>query len=92
MDEYVVVDTNEEFKKLLEVIFNDGFMRKYTTFDNFEGFKYSSAVMTNWDAEQMIYSKVVFDHFVKESTRFASWEEMVMTAADEKFGAKEKDN
>lgn len=90
MNDYVAVDSSKEFKQLLETIFNDSFMKKYTTFENFEGFKYSSAVMTNWEADQMIYSKIVFDNFVKESTQFASWDEMVMTATDEKFGTDHK--
>ena len=62
MDDYVVVDTNAEFRKLLKTVFSDAFMKKYTTFENFEGFQYSSAVMTNWEADQMIYSRAVFDN------------------------------
>ena len=88
MDDYVVVDTNEEFKKLLRTIFSDRFMKQYTAFENFEGFQYSSAVMTNQEADQMIYSKTVFDNFVKESTQFSSWDQMVMTATDQAFGTK----
>ncbi|MCI8647841.1 MAG: hypothetical protein HFE76_13870 [Firmicutes bacterium] len=90
MDDYVVVDTNAEFRKLLKTVFSDAFMKKYTTFENFEGFQYSSAVMTNWEADQMIYSRAVFDNFVKESTQFSSWDQMVMTAADEAFGTNHK--
>ena len=88
MNDYVVIDTDEKFRELLNTIFSDEFMKKYTEFDNFEGFKYSSAVMANWDSDQMIYSQTVFDNFVKESTQFTSWEEMVKTATDEKFGNK----
>ncbi|MCF0144336.1 MAG: hypothetical protein HUJ79_04410, partial [Firmicutes bacterium] len=65
MNDYVVIDTDEKFRELLNTIFSDEFMKKYTEFDNFEGFKYSSAVMANWDSDQMIYSQTVFDNFVK---------------------------
>ena len=88
MTDYVVIDTDENFRELLNKVFTDEFMQKYTEFENFEGFKYSSAVMANWDSDQMIYSQTVFDNFVKESTQFTSWDEMVKTATDEKFGNK----
>ena len=86
MDGYVYVDMDEDFRKLLERIFNDEFMKKHTNFDNFEGFKYSSAVIANWNAEKMVYAQLLMDNFVKESTEFSSWEEMVKAAADEAFG------
>lgn len=34
----------------------------------------------------MVYAQLLMDNFVKESTRFHSWDEMVKTAADQKFG------
>lgn len=86
-DEYVTASAPPEFRKMLEVIFDDGFMKRYTRFENFEGFRYSSAVMTNWNADIMVYQKKVFDHFIQESTDFTTWEEMVKKATDEKFGA-----
>ena len=86
MDGYVYVDMDEDFRKLLERIFNDEFMKKHTNFDNFEGFKYSSAVIANWNAEKMVYAQLLMDNFVKESTEYSSWEEMVKAAADEAFG------
>ena len=49
---------------------------------NFEGFQYSSAVITNWNSDHMVYARLLMDNFVKESTRFNSWEEMVMAASD----------
>ena len=61
-------------------------MQKYTNFDNFEGFQYSSAVITNWNADTMVYARLLMDNFVKESTQFQTWDEMVMKASDEKFG------
>ncbi len=86
MEDYVVVEITEEFKELMDKIFNDEFMKKHTTFENFEGFRYSSAVMTNWESDKMIYSQTVFDNFIKESTEYSSWDEMVRAAADEAFG------
>ena len=85
-DGYVRVEADEEFKKLLQTIFTDEFMQKYTNFDNFEGFQYSSAVITNWNADIMVYARLLMDNFVKESTQFQTWDEMVMRASDEKFG------
>lgn len=85
MDGYVYVDADPQFKKLLDMIFTDEFMRENTNFDNFEGFRYSSAVITNWDSDKMVYAQLLMDHFVKESTRFDSWEEMVKAAADARF-------
>lgn len=89
MDDYVFVDVDETFRRLLETVFTDEFMQKYTNFQSFEGFRYSSAVITNWNADRMVYSRLLMDNFVRESTRFSSWDEMVMAAADEKFGKPE---
>lgn len=86
MDDYVFVDVDENFKKLMENIFNDSFMQENTNFENFEGFQYSSAVITNWKSDRMVYSQLLMDNFVRESTRFNSWNEMVMAATDAKFG------
>lgn len=84
---YVRVPAGEKFWKILEMIFTDEFMQKYTNFENFEYFKYSSAVMVNWTGgAYMLYPEVVFNNFVVESTQFKNWDEMVMKAADEKFG------
>ena len=86
MEGYVYVKMDDEFRKLLAEIFTDEFMRKNTNFENFEGFQYSSAVIVNWNAGKMVYAQLLMDNFVKESTRFSSWDEMVRTAADERFG------
>jgi hypothetical protein len=88
MDDYVSVPTPKDFRDLLKRIFTDDFMKAHTTFENFEGFQYSSAVMTNWESDHMIYSEEVFNNFVKESTEFQSWGEMVKAATDEAFGEK----
>jgi flavorubredoxin len=63
--------------RLLEDIFTDDFMQEYTRFESFEGFRYSSAVMVNWKADTLIYAPPLLDAFVKESTDFATWDEMV---------------
>ncbi len=89
MEGYVTVEMDEEFRNLLERIFNDDFMKAHTNFENFEGFKYSSAVIANWNAEKMVYAQLLMDNFVKESTEYSSWEEMVKAAADEAFGKQE---
>jgi len=57
-------------------------MRENTRFTSFEGFRYSSAVFVNWNADQMVYDEAVFNNFVKESTRFSTWDEMIRTASD----------
>lgn len=85
-DGYVRIEADEKFKKLLKTIFTDEFMQANTNFTNFEGFQYSSAVITNWNSDHMVYARLLMDNFVKESTRFNSWEEMVMAASDERFG------
>ena len=87
MDGYVYVNADPQLKKMLGLIFTDEFMKENTNFDNFEGFQYSSAVITDWNADKMVYAQLLMDNFVKESTRFSSWEEMVMAAADARFGA-----
>lgn len=84
---FVYVDCPPELKQLLEQIFSDAFMQANTRFQSFEGFRYSSAVFVNWGADQMIYDEQVFDNFVRESTRFSCWDEMVRTAADRQFQA-----
>ena len=89
MDGYVSVEMDAEFRKLLQVIFTDEFMKENTNFDNFEAFQYSSAVIANWKADPMVYAKLLMDGFVQESTRFKSWDEMVRAAADARFGSAE---
>ncbi|MCU6762301.1 Uncharacterised protein [uncultured Roseburia sp.] len=86
MDDYVFVDVDPKFRQLLKSIFTDEFMKSFTNFENFEGFQYSSAVITNWNSERMVYSQLLMDNFVRESTRFSSWNEMVIAASDQRFG------
>ena len=84
-ENYMHIEAGDKFWELLDMIFTDEFMQKYTNFDSFEPFKYSSAVMVNWGSSEMIYRPEIFDNFVKESTQFQSWDEMVMKATDIKF-------
>ena len=70
---------------LLEDVFTDEFMRTHTRFDSFEGFRYSSAVILNWQADTIIYSKTLLDSFVRESTDFPDWDSMVRRAAQLRF-------
>jgi len=88
MNDYISYDNNDKFKKVLEDVFTDEFMQEYTNFENFEAFRYSSAVITDWTAPRMVYSKLLMDGFVNESTKFSSWDEMVTTATDIRFGLK----
>lgn len=87
MDGYIRVKAGDDFWNLMDMIFTDQFMKKHTNFDSFEHFRYSSAVMVNWGGEYMIYPEKVFNNFIVESTEFSNWDQMVMAAADERFGA-----
>lgn len=89
MDGYVYVEVDDKLRSLLHTIFTDDFMQENTNFHNFEGFQYSSAVITNWKSDHMVYAKLLMDNFVKESTQFSSWDEMVKVAADARFGSAE---
>ncbi|NCB63416.1 MAG: hypothetical protein EOM52_07345 [Clostridia bacterium] len=90
--EQTVTETDFEFLehapelvRLLEDVFTDAFMREHTRFESFEGFRYSSAVMVNWKADTLIYSRLLLDSFVRESTDFASWDEMVRAATARRY-------
>ena len=83
---FVYVDYPRELRELLEKIFHDEFMREHSRFQSFEGFRYSSAVFVNWNADQLVYDETVFNNFVAESTQFSSWDEMVRAATDAYFG------
>ena len=72
---FVFLENAPELMRLLEDIFTDDFMQ-----ESFEGFRYSSAVMVNWKADTLIYAPPLLDAFVKESTDFATWDEMVRSA------------
>jgi hypothetical protein len=85
MDGYVSVEMDDKLKELLETIFDDEFMQENTNFKNFEAFKYSSAVITNWNSDPMVYAQLLMDGFVKESTKFETFDEMVKAASDRKF-------
>ncbi len=82
---YVFLPNAQELMKLLEDVFTDAFMQENSRFDDFDGFKFSSAVMVNWQAETIVYAPLLLDAFVKESTRFSSWDEMVRTATAQRY-------
>ena len=82
---YVFLDKAPELMKLLEDIFTDAFMQQHTRFDNFEGCQFSSAVILNWKADTLIYAPPLLDAFVKESTQFGDWDEMVRTATQLRY-------
>lgn len=79
------VPMSPDDKKLLAEIFTDEFMQAKTNFKTFEGFQFSSAVFVNWKSDIMVYNEEVLDNFVRESTKFSSWEEMVCVAVDQAF-------
>lgn len=83
--DYECVEYNRELKELLENIFTDEFMKENTRFEDFKSFQFSSAVFVNWESDQLIYNKSVFDGFVSESTDFKSWDEMVKKGAEHTF-------
>ena len=89
LNDYVSYNNDEKMKKILADIFTDEFMQKHTKLENFEAFRYSSAVMVTWDSPRLVFAKTLLDGFVRESSEFDSWDEMVTTASDERFGKKE---
>ncbi|MBM6924385.1 hypothetical protein [Pseudoflavonifractor phocaeensis] len=82
---YVSLANGPELMKLLEDVFTDEFMRQHTRFDDFDGFRFSSAVMVNWKANTIVYAPLLLNSFVKESTNFSDWDEMVRTAVDLRY-------
>ena len=82
---YVTLTNGPELMKLLEDVFTDEFMRQNTRFDDFDGFRFSSAVMVNWKANTIVYAPLLLNSFVKESTNFSDWDEMVRTAVDLRY-------
>lgn len=82
---FVFLDNAPELMKLLEDVFTDEFMKEHTRFDNFDGFKFSSAVMVNWNADTIVYAPLLLDSFVKESTQFSDWDEMVRSATSLRY-------
>lgn len=82
---FVYADNSPQFRELLGRIMNDDFMAAHTRFPTFEGFCYSSAVFVNWSADELVYNEEVLNNFVRESTQFQSWDEMVRAATDTYF-------
>ena len=79
------IENAPELIKLLEDIFTEDFMKANTRFESFEGFRYSSAVIVNWKADTLIYARSLMDSFVRESTNFSSWEELVCAATAARY-------
>lgn len=82
---FVTIDNDEKFRGFLAAIFSDGFMARHTNFTSFKFFRYASAVIANWEAEKMTYDEELMELFVKESTGFESFEQMIRTAIEEKW-------
>lgn len=81
----VCLSEAQQLMSLLRDIFTDEFMARYTRFDNFEHFCFSSAVIANWNADILIYSQTLLDSFVRESTDFTDWDTMVRRATALRF-------
>lgn len=79
------MDNDAAFQRLLRDVFTDEFMQMHTRFQNFEGFRYSSAVIVDWNADPMVYNEELLDYFVRESTDFPTWDAMARAAADRRF-------
>jgi hypothetical protein len=84
----ISVPYTEKLKLLLDSIFTDAFMRENTNFEDFAAFRYSSEVFVSWRSETLVYEEERLNGFVKESTRFGTWDEMVKAATDEIFTTK----
>lgn len=85
----VTVQNDEKLRCFFEAIFTDRFMQTHSSFEKFEYFRYSSAVIVNWDAELMVYDEALLDLFVQESTVFHSFDEMIRAASQQYFTEKE---
>jgi len=83
--EFQVLPDGQGLVRLLKDIFTPAFMKAHTSFESFEGFRYSSAVIVNWEAETLVYSATLLDHFVRESTEFSCWDELVRAAVKERY-------
>lgn len=87
----ITIKDGQRMVRLLDDIFTDDFMQANTNFENFDQFKFSSAVFLNWNAETLVYPELLLTNFVKESTRFSDFDEMVISATDLRYGpAKEE--
>lgn len=82
---FAYIDDAPKILELLKDIFTDAFMAEHSRFESFEGFRYSSAVLVNWEAERLVYNTELLDRFVDESTDFATWDEMVTAATQARY-------
>lgn len=85
-----VLPDGKKLRALLEDIFTDDFMAAHTRFSDFASLRYSSAVIVNWEADTLIFSQTLLDTFVRESTSFASWDELVRAAVGARYHPQEK--
>lgn len=42
-------------------------------------------MFVNWNADELVYNEEAFNNFVRESTQFQDWDEMVRVATDADF-------
>lgn len=81
-------ETREELAEL----FSDRFMRKYTSFKDFEEFTFSCAVFVNWRADFVVGDRTAFDNCVQGKTIFTTWAEMYNKAIEFRERPSEENN
>lgn len=72
-----------ESREELEALFNNAFMKKYTHYNSFEEYTFSTAVFINWSVDFVVGDRFAFDKSVQGKTKFKTWEEMYQTALRE---------
>ncbi len=72
-----------ESKEELQALFTNAFMKKYTHYNSFEEYTYSTAVFINWSADFVVGDRFAFDSSVQGKTQFKTWDEMYQRALKE---------
>lgn len=63
-------------------LLNVSFMKKYTSFSNFDDFLDASGFVVNSQEDFEAIPDDEFDEYVSNNTNFASWDDMLTTATD----------
>jgi hypothetical protein len=64
-------------------IFTNSFMRKYTSVSNFDEFLTAGGFEVNSEEDFEAIPDDDMDNYVRKSTEFSSWQEMLNTAGEE---------
>ncbi|MDD5960088.1 MAG: hypothetical protein ACI4RQ_04275, partial [Methanobrevibacter wolinii] len=62
-------------------VFSDEFMKKYTKFSSFDEMKKKSPFGNQATAD--LFNNPKWDTFVKKTTKFKDWQEMLITSANQ---------